>query len=356
MPEGVLGKVPEEAHEETPAKTSVEVCEETPAKISAEVREETPAKVHGEAHRETPAKVPEMVSLASPRATREVLDRHGLSAKYSFGQNFLVNDAIVRKIIALANVEPSDDILEVGPGIGTLTRALLQHARSVLAIECDTDLLPVLGETTAAWADRFSLINMDACAFDPCLINGEVLPSKLVSNLPYAVAATIVLDYFERFDWLQSATVMVQREVADRMAAKPGSKNYGAYTVKLSLFAQPAGRFAVGPGNFLPAPRVESAVLRLNRAEVTDENGVPLSPEQKKAVCVMADAAFANRRKTIANSCKSYFSHDASLGAEALMGVLADAGIDARRRGETLTLQEFIKLGLRYYDACAVHA
>ena len=193
------------------------------------------------------------------------------------------------------------------------------------------------------------------------------LPSKLVANLPYAVAATVVLDYFENFPFLDSATIMVQKEVADRMAAAVGTKNYGAYTVKLGLYVEPAGRFAVGPGNFFPPPRVDSAVIRLNRRVPLMADGAPASPEVIAAAALMADAAFTNRRKTIANSCKTYFSGrgpislgagpsaqegvpgivlpDGAAIAERLAAIFDAATIDPRRRGETLTQQEFLALG-----------
>ena len=194
------------------------------------------------------------------------------------------------------------------------------------------------------------------------------LPDKLVANLPYAVAATVVLDYFENFPFMDSATIMVQKEVADRMAAAVGTKNYGAYTVKLGLYAEPAGRFAVGPGNFFPPPRVDSAVIRLNRRVPLMADGAPASPEVIAAAALMADAAFTNRRKTIANSCKTYFSGrgpillgvadssaaegaptialpDGAATAERLPAIFEAAAIDPRRRGETLTQQEFLALG-----------
>ncbi|RNL41552.1 16S rRNA (adenine(1518)-N(6)/adenine(1519)-N(6))-dimethyltransferase RsmA [Paraeggerthella hongkongensis] len=284
--------------------------------------------------------------LASVAETRAVLEAHGLTTKYSLGQNFLINDVILQKIVALSQVSESDDVLEVGPGIGTLTIALLKHAGRVASVERDADLPAVLAETLAPWADRFTLISKDA--LDLRTEDVPFSPTKLVANLPYAVAATVVLDYFERFPSLESATVMVQKEVADRMAAQPGTKTYGAYTVKLRLYAEPAGRFAVGPGNFFPPPRVESAVLRLDRRPVFDEAGVPLDAAALKAAAVMADASFATRRKTIANSCKTYFGGRGVEGARAierLPELLDRAGIDPRRRGETLDLQEFIKLG-----------
>lgn len=287
-------------------------------------------------------------TLASLAATREVLADHGLTAKYSLGQNFLVNDVIVQKIVALAELDGADRVLEIGPGIGTLTMALLKGAAHVTSIERDADLPAVLEETLAPWWDKFTLIQKDALDLQLSDLNAQAMPTKLVANLPYAVAATVVLDYFQRIDSLQSATVMVQKEVADRMAAEPGTKNYGAYTVKLRLYAQPAGRFPVSPNNFFPPPRVDSAVIRLNRRPVTDASGAPLDANVVRAACTMADAAFASRRKTLSNSCKTYFAGRGAQGgavAQHLPGLFERASIDPKRRGETLSLAEFVQLG-----------
>lgn len=294
--------------------------------------------------------------LSTPSATRAVLEAHGIGTKYTLGQNFLVNDDVLKRIIALAEVGERDRILEVGPGIGTLTIALLKHAASVVAVERDPDLPAVLADTLYPWRERFLLIEKDALNLTAADI-GEPPPSKLVSNLPYAVAATVVLDYFQQFPFLESATIMVQKEVADRMAAERGTKNYGAYTVKLGLYAEVAGRFAVGPGNFFPPPRVDSAVIRLNRRVPRMADGAPAAPEVIAAACLMADAAFANRRKTLANSCKTYFAGRGTFalpdgrlleGAQ-VVGLLptlfAAASVDPRRRGETLDQQEFLALG-----------
>lgn len=287
--------------------------------------------------------------LATPSATRAVLEKHGLYTKYGLGQNFLVNDDVVRKIVQLADVQPTDHVLEVGPGIGTLTCALLQRAGHVTAVEMDHDLPAVLADTLSPWRERFTLLEMDALDLPAQAAKrfDSNLPTKMVSNLPYAVAATVVLDYFQSFPALESATVMVQKEVADRMCAAPGNKVYGAYTVKLGLFARPAGRFAVAPGNFFPPPHVDSAVLRLDRVLPVDDAGQPLDEVLRTKTCMVADAAFANRRKTIANSFKTYFAGLGDEGVaylEALPTALDQAGIDARRRGETLSQAEFIRL------------
>ena len=308
-----------------------------------------------------------------------------MRAKYRFGQNFLVNQAIIDKIIQLSQLTAADYVLEVGPGIGTLTRALLQHAHQVCSIECDAQLPRVLHETLAPWLDHWTLIQADALdvnALPPAL---DVLPTKLISNLPYAVAATIVLDYFTRFPSLRSAIVMVQKEVAQRMCAQPGTKAYGAYTVKLSLLARPVGMFSVAPSNFFPAPHVESTVIRLDRLSAGD---APYQPCELPAITRAIEAAFANRRKTILNSMRTFFAgscvgtgtRGAATGtrdAESGMGTatetpargmgagsLAASGNDARAtltdrlvdalhvagiapdvRGETLSREQFITLG-----------
>ncbi len=312
--------------------------------------------------------------LSTPSATRLVLETHGIGTKYTLGQNFLVNDDVLKKIVALAEVGEADRILEVGPGIGTLTIALLKHAARVVAVERDPDLPAVLADTLHPWRDRFALIEKDALD----LVAADMAapwPNKLVSNLPYAVAATVVLDYFQQFPFVDSATVMVQKEVADRMAAERGTKNYGAYTVKLGLYAEPAGRFTVGPGNFFPPPRVDSAVIRLNRRVPLMADGSPASPAVIAAAGLMADAAFANRRKTLANSCKTFFTGrgtialalpaetcpaaaaphasgasaplavDGPAAATQLPALFEAAAVDPKRRGETLSQQEFLSLG-----------
>lgn len=281
--------------------------------------------------------------LATPSATRAILDRFGLAPKRSFGQNFLVNDDVVRKILALADVSFDDVVLEVGPGIGTLTSALLKHVAKVIAVERDADLPTVLAHTLAAWEDRFEIIRCDALDLKRSDIEAD-RPNKFIANLPYSVAATLVLDYLWRFDSIESATVMVQREVAERMMAKAGTKMYGAYTVKLSMIAQVTDHFVVKPENFMPRPHVDSAVVRLDRvAQVVDEH----DKELIDIACMFADAAFASRRKTILNSMRAYFSGRAGEGravADELPALLERAGIDPSIRGERLTMEDYLRL------------
>lgn len=281
--------------------------------------------------------------LASVSETRSVLEQHGLMTKKALGQHFLINDGVVQHICDLAELTQKDAVVEVGPGIGTLSVALLQRAGKLVAIERDTDLPEVLAQTCEPWKDTFTLISGDALEVSPDDL--PFAPNKLVSNLPYAVAATIVLDYFERFNSLESQTIMVQAEVADRMCAKVGTKNYGAYTVKLGLWAEYAGRFSVSEGNFFPPPRVKSAVIRLDRKKDALPNDL------RRATMVMADAAFATRRKTISNSMKTYFENPQTADAEMkarIPELLENAGIPATARGESLSQEQFIELGQAY--------
>jgi len=272
--------------------------------------------------------------LANPTATIAVLRSHGLYTRKSLGQHFLVDDNIVRRILELAGVDETMHVCEVGPGIGTLTVALCDKAGSVVAVEHDARLLPVLAETLMG-CGAVKVVEADAVSVDPgaLVLNGRP-PDALVSNLPYAVAATVVLRYFQELPTLRSATVMVQAEVADRMAARPGSKAYGAYTAKLRFLARPTGRFHVSRGCFLPPPRVDSAVLRLERDELGDER-------MRSAAVTIADAAFAQRRKTLRNSLLSTLDVD----RDVVDALLAAAGIDGSRRAETLSPEEFLALG-----------
>ncbi|MDO4403888.1 MAG: 16S rRNA (adenine(1518)-N(6)/adenine(1519)-N(6))-dimethyltransferase RsmA [Atopobiaceae bacterium] len=288
--------------------------------------------------------------LASPRETRDVLDRHGLTTKHRLGQNFLISDAIIGKILDLAELHDTDVVFEVGPGIGTLTVAMLPLAGAVVSVEADRSLKDVLAETCARDSERFALEMGDALHVDGTQLRDAVaslgidgldpMPNKLVSNLPYQVAATLVLQVFEQMPSIERAVVMVQAEVADRMTAVPGSKTYGGYTTKLALFARPTGRFEVGPNNFMPPPHVDSAVIRLDRSPVCHPlTGQPLSQEQIAWCCQVIDAAFAQRRKTIRNSmAASGFEKDS------LDIAFEQAGINPKARAETLAPTDFVRL------------
>ncbi len=280
--------------------------------------------------------------LAQPAATRALLDEFGLTAKHRLGQNFLVDNHVIERICALAELDGTERVLEVGPGIGTLSLALVQEAARVTAIEMDAALEPVLA-AHAAEHPRFRYLMGDALRVSPERIaeasGGE--PELLVANLPYNVAATIILAYFERMPRIRRAAVMVQKEVADRIAAQPGTKTYGGYTAKLALYAQVTGRFEVPPRCFMPAPHVDSAVIRLDRYEA-DDAARPLAaapnlvPEE---VARVIDAAFAQRRKTIRNSMGAQGFDKAALDE-----AFSAAGIAPTARAETLDAQTFVRL------------
>ena len=288
--------------------------------------------------------------LASPRETRGVLESYGLVTKHHLGQNFLINDAVIGKILDLAELDDDDVVFEVGPGIGTLTVAMLPLAGAVVSVEADRGLELVLAETCARDSERFALVMGDALRVTPSALSDAVAslgiegleptPTKLVSNLPYQVAATLVLRTFEQMPAVDRAVVMVQAEVADRMAAKPGSKAYGGYTAKLALFACPTGRFEVGPGNFMPPPHVDSAVIRLERHQLPDpDTGEMLTAEQIGWCSQVIDAAFAQRRKTIRNSMSSNGFDKAELDE-----AFAQSDIDPRTRAESLSPEDFVRL------------
>ena len=294
--------------------------------------------------------------LANQRATKETLERFGLATKYRLGQNFLVQDHVIEKIVQLAEVQPTDVVVEVGPGLGTLTVALLDRARAVCSLEADSELEQVLAVTCKEpHPDSFALVMGDALAITPQKLadaysalpavahdaaTSAPMPTKFVSNLPYQVAATLILKFFQELPSLERAVVMVQAEVADRISAKPSTKAYGAYTAKLSLFAQVTGRFEVGPGNFMPPPRVNSAVVRLDRTQARNPvTSKLLSEEELLHTMSVIDAAFAQRRKTIRNSMSA-----SGFDKDKLDQAFLATGIAPTVRAEVLTSQDFICL------------
>lgn len=273
--------------------------------------------------------------LAHPSATIAVLKRHGLYTRKALGQHFLVDDNVVGRIIAAAGIEPGEPVLEIGPGIGTLTDALLSAGANVVAVEYDRRLLPVL-EDLRAEKPQLTVVHDDAVTVHvERLVTPAGPPRALVANLPYAVAATVILRFFEEMPSLERAVVMVQAEVADRIAAVPSTKAYGSYTVKLALHAGVTSRFNVAPGCFLPPPRVDSAVVRLDRID----RAVPV--ETLRAAARAADAAFSQRRKTLRNSLGAGLGVSAAVVDE----LLGRVGLNGSLRAENLTAEEYIRLG-----------
>ncbi|MDY2777435.1 MAG: 16S rRNA (adenine(1518)-N(6)/adenine(1519)-N(6))-dimethyltransferase RsmA [Collinsella sp.] len=282
--------------------------------------------------------------LANPSATRALLEAHGLATKHRLGQNFLIDNHVIERIMSLASLRGDECVLEVGPGIGTLTLALLQEAARVTSIEMDSELEPVL-RAHGHVHDNFSYIMGDALKVPyPEIVRasgGE--PTILVANLPYNVAATIILSFFQDMPSLDAAVVMVQKEVADRIGAVPGTKAFGAYTAKLGLHGHVTGRFEVPPRCFMPAPHVDSAVVRIDRwpsggAGIPSLLSGPGAPS-REAVARVIDAAFAQRRKTIRNSMSS-----TGFDKDALDAAFAACGIAPTSRAEVLLVEDFIHL------------
>ena len=272
--------------------------------------------------------------LASAAATKELLEEFGLATKHRLGQNFLIDNHVIERICQLAELDGTERVLEVGPGIGTLTLALLQEAARVVSIEADPELEPVLWAHSDDY-DNFRFVMGDALKVAPAQIaeaaGGE--PTVFVANLPYNVAATIILQFFETMPALRRAVVMVQKEVADRISAAPGNKIYGGYTAKLGLYGQVTGRFEVPPRCFMPAPHVDSAVVRIDRVEGVAQG---LDPHE---VAHVIDAAFAQRRKTIRNSMSSN-----GFDKDALDAAFDAAGIAPTARAEKLDVNDFVRL------------
>lgn len=272
--------------------------------------------------------------LASASATRDLLEEFGLATKHRLGQNFLIDNHVIERICELSELAGTEQVLEVGPGIGTLTLALLQEAAGVVSIEADPELAPVL-TAHADDHDNFAFIMGDALKVTPAAIEqaAGAVPEVFVANLPYNVAATIILQFFETMPHLRRAVVMVQKEVADRIAAAPGNRTYGGYTAKLGLYAEVTGRFEVPPRCFMPAPHVDSAVVRIDRVPG------PSASVDNAEVARVIDAAFAQRRKTIRNSMGANGFDKAALDA-----AFAAAGIAPTARAETLACADFVRL------------
>lgn len=279
--------------------------------------------------------------LANPTATREMLEAFGLATKHRLGQNYLIDNHVIERIMELAELSGDERVLEVGPGIGTLTLALLQEAGHVTSIEADPELEQVLRAHAVDHAN-FNFIMGDALKVPPTAIaeasDGD--PTVLVANLPYNVAATIILQFFQEMPSLERAVVMVQKEVADRIVAHAGTKAYGAYTVKLSLYGEVTGRFEVPPRCFMPAPHVDSAVVRIDRVGAHGVAPLDLASSRER-VAQVVDAAFAQRRKTIRNSMGSN-----GFDKDALDAAFDQTGISPTARAEALERADFIRLAM----------
>ena len=267
--------------------------------------------------------------IASPEVVHYICKRFDIKMSKKLGQNFLIKRGIVDEIVHAAELTPGEPVLEVGPGIGTLTQGLAQSGADVTAIELDRRLLEVL-DTTLASYDNVRIIHGDVLKLDvPSIMNHK--PFKVVANLPYYITTPIIMSLLESKLPIERLVVMVQKEVALRMVAKPGTKDYGALSVAVQYYTEPDIVLDVPPKSFLPAPAVTSSVIR---CVLRDKP--PVNVIDEKLFFRVVKAGFAQRRKTFANTMKT-----TGLSKDRIEELLAKANIDGQRRGETFTLQEF---------------
>lgn len=280
-----------------------------------------------------------MADLGIPRNTIEVLQRHRFTTRKKYGQNFLIDTNVLDKIVRAAEITKEDCVLEIGPGIGTMTQYLAEQAGKVTAVEIDRDLIPILEETLAPYGN-VTLINQDILKMDVKKYVeewGEGRPVKVVANLPYYITTPIIMGLFESHVPLKSITVMVQKEVAGRMQAGPGTKDYGALSLAVQYYAKPEIVANVPPNCFLPRPAVGSAVIRLTGYETP-----PVQAADEEKMFALIRAAFNQRRKTLANSLGN--AAGLGVGKENAERALERMGLPSSIRGEALTLEQYAEL------------
>ena len=281
-----------------------------------------------------------VMHLGNPTNTIAVLNRYGFSFQKKFGQNFLIDENVVEKIVRDAGVTKDDFVLEIGPGIGTMTLILCENAREVVAVEIDDKLIPILMEDTLSWYDNVTVIHEDILKLDIVKLANERnggKPIKVVANLPYYITTPIIMGLFESHVPLDSITIMVQKEVADRMQVGPGTKDYGALSLAVQYYAKPQILLNVPASCFMPRPNVDSAVIQLTRYEKP-----PVEVADEHLMFRLIRASFNQRRKTMTNSVGN--SPELSVSKEQMAAALEKCGLSATVRGEALTLAQFAEL------------
>lgn len=277
--------------------------------------------------------------LVDPKKTIETIQKYQFAFQKRFGQNFLIDSHVLDKIVNAAGITKEDCVLEIGPGIGTMTQYLAEHAGRVVAVEIDTNLLPILTETLKDYSN-VTVINEDILKVDMNSLveeynNGR--PIKVVANLPYYITTPIIMGLFESNVPIENITVMVQKEVADRMQVGPGSKDYGALSLAVQYYASPYIVANVPPNCFIPRPNVGSAVIRLTRYQEP-----PVQVKDAKLMFRLIRASFNQRRKTLQNGLNN--SPELSFSKEEIAAVIESLGLPAAVRGEALTLEQFAAL------------
>ncbi len=280
-----------------------------------------------------------MATLGIPANTIAVLQKYNFNFQKKFGQNFLIDPHVLEKIIDAAGVTDEDFVLEIGPGIGTMTQYLCEAARHVAAVEIDRNLIPILEDTLKEYKNvtvlNEDILKLDIGSFAKEQNHGE--PMRVVANLPYYITTPIIMGLFESHAPLKSITVMVQKEVADRMQAAPGTKDYGALSLAIQYYASPKIVANVPPNCFMPRPKVGSAVIHLVHHEKA-----PVLVEDERLMFRLIRASFNQRRKTLANGLNN--SPEINLSKEEILESIEELGVPLTVRGETLTLEQFARL------------
>lgn len=277
-----------------------------------------------------------MATLGIPQNTIAVLQKYNFNFQKKFGQNFLIDTHVLDKIIDASGITKDDFVLEIGPGIGTMTQYLCENAREVVAVEIDQNLIPILEDTLSAY-DNVTVLNEDILKVDMNRLaqerNGGA-PIKVVANLPYYITTPIIMGLFESHVPIDSITIMVQKEVADRMQVGPGTKEYGALSLAVQYYAEPEIIANVPPNCFMPRPNVGSAVIRLTR-----HAQAPVDAEDEKLMFKIIRASFNQRRKTLANGLNN--SPEIRLSKEVIQESIEEMGMPLTVRGETFSLEQF---------------
>lgn len=280
-----------------------------------------------------------MATLGNPQNTIEILQKYKFNFQKKFGQNFLIDTHVLDKIIKAADIKKDEMVLEIGPGIGTMTQYLCEAAKEVVAVEIDKNLIPILEDTLSSYSN-ITIINQDILKVD---INQLVQeknygrPIKVVANLPYYITTPIIMGLFESHVPIDNITVMVQKEVADRMQVGPGTKDYGALSLAVQYYAEPYIVANVPPNCFMPRPNVGSAVIRLTR-----HNQKPVQVKNEKLLFQLIRASFNQRRKTLVNGLNNF--SELSLKKETIVKAIEQMGLSQTIRGEALTLEQFAAL------------
>ena len=280
-----------------------------------------------------------MANLGIPQNTIEILQKYNFHFAKKFGQNFLIDTSVLERIIKAAQITKDDCVLEIGPGIGTMTQYLAESAGKVIAVEIDKNLIPILEETLSAY-ENVMVINEDVLKLDLNEIvkeHNQGRPIKVVANLPYYITTPIIMGLFEKHVPLESITVMVQKEVASRMQEGPGSKEYGALSLAVQYYANPRIVANVPPNCFIPRPNVSSAVICLERFSEP-----PVEVKDERKMFALIRASFNQRRKTLVNSIGN--AKELGISKEEVAQALEKMGLEATIRGEALSLEQFAKL------------